>query len=101
MRMLMHVKIPHQEFNAAVRNGSVGKKIGAILESIKPEAVYFTNYDGKRGAIMIVDVKDPSHVPALAEPFFLAFNADVEFHIAMSPEDLGRAGLDDLAKKWG
>ncbi len=49
---------------------------------------------------MIVDVADPSKVPALAEPWFLSFNADVTFHIVMSPEDLGRAGLDALGKKW-
>jgi len=34
-------------------------------------------------------------------PFFLNFNADCEFRIAMSPEDLGKAGLDELGKKWG
>jgi hypothetical protein len=101
MRMLMHVKIPHKDFNAAVRDGSVGRKVGRILEDTKPEAVYFTEYNGQRGAIMIVNVADPSRVPGLAEPWFLSFNADVEFHIVMTPEDLGRSGLDELGKKWG
>jgi len=101
MRMLMQVKLPHQEFNAAVRDGSVGQKMGQILEATRAEAVYFTEYDGQRGAIMIVDVADPSRVPSLAEPWFLLFNASVEFHVVMSPEDLGRAGLDALGKKWG
>jgi len=100
MRMLMHVKIPHEEFNAAVRDGSAGQKINRILEETKPEAVYFTEYDGERGAIMIIDVKEPSKVPAYSEPWFLLFNADVEFHIVMTPDDLGRAGLDSLGKKW-
>ncbi len=84
-----------------MRNGTAGKTIQAILAEVKPEAVYFTEYDGHRGAIMIVDVADPSRVPALAEPFFLAFNADVSFHVVMSPEDLGRSGLDAIGKKWG
>jgi hypothetical protein len=101
MRMLVHVKMPHEPFNTAVRNGTAGKTIQAILAEVKPEAVYFTEYDGHRGAIMIVDVADPSRVPALAEPFFLAFNADVSFHVVMSPEDLGRSGLDAIGKKWG
>ena len=100
MRMLVHVKFPHEPFNTAVRNGSVGKTIERILAEAKPEAVYFTEYDGRRGAIMIVDVADPSKVPALAEPWFLSFNADVTFHIVMSPEELGRAGLDAIGKKW-
>ena len=100
MRMLVQVKIPHKEFNAAVKNGSVEKKIKRILEQTKPEAVYFTEYNGQRGAIMIVDLTDPSKIPSFSEPWFLAFNADVEFHIVMSPEDLGRAGLDKLGKLW-
>ena len=101
MKMLVHAKIPHEPFNTAVRNGTVGKILSQILDEIKPEAVYFTEYDGRRGAIMIVDVADPSKVPALSEPWFLCFNADVEFHIVMSPDDLRRAGLDAIGKKWG
>jgi hypothetical protein len=99
--MLVHVKIPHEPFNSAVRNGSAGRTIERILAETKPEAVYFTEYDGRRGAIMIVDITDPSRIPALAEPWFLSFNADVSAHIVMSPEDLGRAGLDSLGKQWG
>jgi hypothetical protein len=98
--MILHVKIPHEEFNAAVRNGSIGRKVEQILEDTKAEAVYFTNYDGQRGAIMIIKIDDPSEVPRFAEPWFLLFKADVEFHIAMTPEDLGRAGLEALGKKW-
>jgi hypothetical protein len=98
--MLVHVKFPHEPFNTAVRNGTVGKTIQRVLDEIKPESVNFTEYNGRRGAIMIVDVADPSKVPVIAEPWFLSFNADVEFHIVMSPEDLGRAGLDALGKKW-
>ena len=100
MRMLMHARLPHGKFNAAVKDGTAGQKIQRILEDIKPEAVYFTEYGGRRGAILIVNVDDPSKVPALAEPFFLLFDADVEFHIVMSPEELGRSGLEAISKKW-
>jgi hypothetical protein len=100
MRMLLHVKIPHEAFNAAVRDGSIGGKMKQILEETRPEAVYFTEYDGRRGAIMIINVENPSEVPKFSEPWFLLFNADVQFHIAMTPEDLGRAGLEKLGKKW-
>ena len=100
MRMLLKIKFPHEEFNQAVRDGSVGSKMRRILEDIKPEAVYFTEQNGQRGAILIIDLIDPSRVPALAEPWFLTFNADVEFHIVMTPEDLQKAGLEELGKKW-
>jgi hypothetical protein len=100
MRMLVHVKIPHDEFNEALRDGTAGDKLKDILEDAKPEAVYFTEYDGQRGVVMIVDIKDASEVPKFSEPWFLSFAADVEFHVAMTPEDLGRAGLEALGDKW-
>lgn len=100
MRMILNVKFPHEEFNKAVRDGTVGHKVRRILEDANPEAVYFTEQNGQRGVIIIVDLEDPSKVPAFAEPWFLAFNADVEFHIAMTPDDLQKAGLEDLGKKW-
>jgi hypothetical protein len=99
--MLLKVTLPHEKFNAAVRDGSAGKKLNMILEALKPEAVYFTEQNGGRGAYMIVDLADPSKIPALAEPWFLLFNASVEFKVVMSPEELKKAGLDDLGKKWG
>jgi hypothetical protein len=100
MRMLLHAKIPHEKFNAAVRDGSAGRKIKQILEETKAESVYFTEYDGHRGAILIININDPSEVPKFAEPWFLSFNADVQFHIIITPEELGRSGLEELGKKW-
>jgi len=100
MRMLMHVEFPPEPFNAAVRDGSVGPKIQKILEAIKPEAVYFSEHNGRRGGTFVVNLNSPSDVPALAEPWFLTFNAEVEFRIAMTPEDLAHAGLDVLGKKY-
>ena len=100
MRMLLLARLPHETFNAAVRDGSAGDKLKRILEATRPEAVYFTEIDGWRTAVMIVDVADPSKIPTFAEPWFLTFSADVEFHPVMSPEDLARAGLDALGKQW-
>jgi hypothetical protein len=57
--------------------------------------------EGKRTAVMVVDLKDASEIPKYAEPFFLNFESEVEFHPIMSPADLGRAGLEELGKKWG
>src|SRR5271169_2791410 len=101
MRMLMNVTIPHQTFNAAVKDGSAGAKLAKIMDAIKPEAAYFTEQNGQRGAVLIVDLPDASKIPALAEPWFLTFQADVEFRIAMTPADLKKAGLNKLGEKWG
>jgi hypothetical protein len=101
MRILVHVSIPHEDFNAAVRDGSVGQKIQRILSESKPEAVYFTEQKGKRGVILVVDMADPSKIPSLAEPWFLVFRAEVEFRVVMSPEELAHAGLEEIGKAWG
>jgi hypothetical protein len=50
MRMLVKVTIPHEPFNTAVRNGTAGETIQRIMGQIRPEAAYFTNLDGSRGA---------------------------------------------------
>jgi hypothetical protein len=100
MRMLLTAKFPLEPFNTFVRDGSVGAKVKKILGEMKAEAVYFTEMDGHRGVILVVDAADPSKVPVLAEPWFLTFNAEVSFRIVMSPEDLGKSGIDGIGKKW-
>ena len=100
MHMLLHVEFPLEPFSSAVRDGSIGKKVKAILDDLKPEVAYFTEQDGCRGGIMIVNVNSPSDIPKLAEPWFLQFNAECRFRIAMTPEDLGKGGLEALGKKW-
>ena len=100
MKMLLTVEFPHEPFNTFVRTGKAGEVIARILETIKPEAAYFTEQDGKRGGILVIDVQEPADVPAFAEPFFLNFQADCKFRIAMSPDDLQKAGLQELGKQW-
>jgi hypothetical protein len=101
MRFIAHVSLPVEKFNAALRDGSAAKKIARILEDTKPEAAYFTSMNGKRGGYLIVNIANAAEIPRLAEPWFLSFDATVEFMPAMLPEDLQKAGLEDLAKKWG
>jgi hypothetical protein len=100
MKMLLTVESPHEPFNTLVRTGKAGELIARILESIKPQAAYFTEQDGKRGGIFVIDVQESADVPALAEPFFLNFQADCKFRILMSPDDLQKCGLEELGTKW-
>lgn len=83
-----------------MKNGTAGQIIQKILTDLKPEAAYFVARDGKRGGTIVVDVADASKMPAIAEPFFLHFNASVSFHPCMTPEDLAKAGLEELGKKY-
>lgn len=100
MRMMMQVELPLEPFNAAVKDGSAGKKIKKILDATKPEAVYFGSMDGHRGGFIVVDMADASKMPSLAEPWFLQFNAECKFFPVMTPADLEKAGLEEHGKKW-
>src|ERR1044071_7998339 len=101
MKMLLSVTLPHQPLNAAVKDGTAGAKLNRILEAIKPEAVYFTDRNGKRGAVLIVDLPDSSKIPALVEPWMLLFEADIELRRGRMREDLRGAGGGERGKKWG
>jgi hypothetical protein len=90
MRFLLKVSFPVEAGNAAAKKDGF-KTIQKILEEQKPEAAYFIAEGGKRTGIFIVNMEDPSQIPALAEPWFLALNASVEFTPAMVPEDLQKA----------
>jgi hypothetical protein len=83
-----------------VRDGSAGAVIARIVEECQPEVIYFTEQSRKRGAVLVVDIAEPSDLPSIAEPWFLQFNAECEFRLAMKPEDLQKAGLDKLGAKW-
>ena len=88
--------------NELARNGTLGKTAQAILEEIKPEAAYFVAESGKRSAILIVNLDDASQIPAIAEPWFLAVNATVEFQPVMEMDDLKKAGasIENAVKKF-
>ena len=104
MRMLLRVSIPVETGNAAVKAGTLGSTIERILADLKPEAAYFVADDnGNRSASIVFDMQDSSQIPAIAEPWFLAFNAHVSFRPIMSPEDLAKAGpsLAQAAKQYG
>jgi hypothetical protein len=100
MRFLMHVSLPVGKFNESVRDGSAAKKLRRILDDANPEAAYFCANDGKRGGYLVIDMADTSEMPRFAEPWFLHFDASVEFLPAMTPQDLARADLDQIAAKW-
>jgi hypothetical protein len=101
MRMMLLFECPVEPFNTLVRKGTAGPIIMKILDDIKPEAAYFGERDGKRGGVFIVNVANPSDVPKLAEPFFLNFDASVQFRVCMVPQDLAQADLGAIGKKWG
>jgi hypothetical protein len=102
MRFLLKVNIPVENGNAAAKAGTLGTTIQSILADLKAEAAYFTDNNGQRTGYIILDMQDASQIPAIAEPWFLAFNAGIEIHPVMVPEDLAKAGgaIKQAVKKY-
>ncbi len=104
MRMLLRVSIPVEAGNAAAKAGTLGSTVERILAELKPEAAYFFADDaGQRSGSIVFDMKDTSQMPAIAEPWFLAFNATISLRPVMNPQDLAKAGpsISKAAQQYG
>jgi len=104
MRVFVKATMPVESGNAVIRRGTLAATIEAILNELKPEAVFFyADAQGRRTANLLLDLKDASQIPAVAEPFFLAFNASVEIYPVMLPEDLMKAGpgIEQAVQHYG
>jgi hypothetical protein len=97
MRMIMKVSIPVEAGNRGVKEGILPKTVMAFVEQAKPEASYFTAENGKRTAFFVFDLKDPSMIPSIAEPFFMNLNASIELSPAMNLEDM-KTGVEKANK---
>jgi hypothetical protein len=102
MRILLKVTIPVETGNAAAKAGKLGSTIKTILDDLKPEAVYFTDNNGQRCGYLFLDLKEASQIPAICEPWMLSFNAGIELHPVMTPDDLAKAApaIKKAVKKY-
>jgi len=94
---MLKVLFPVEASNKAMKEGALEKTIGKMLEQLKPEAAYFFPDGGRRSAIFVFNLKEPSDIVLTAEPFFSALNAEVILVPVMNAEDL-KAGLARLMK---
>jgi hypothetical protein len=95
MRTMLKVVIPSDSGNKAIKDGTLPQIMEKVIADLKPEAAYFTTFDGDRTAYFVFDMKDSATMPVIAEPFFMGLNARVQFSPVMNAEDL-KTGLGKL-----
>jgi len=102
MRTLLKVTIPVETGNSTITNGTLPKTLESILKDLNPEASYFFTNNGERTAFIVFDLEEPSQIPTIAEPFFISFNAKVDFQPVMNLQDLQKAltGIQSTVKRY-
>jgi len=95
---MIKVTVPVEAGNKAIQEGAMQKVLAEATERLRPEAAYFFSDRGVRTALYVADLKDPSDIPIIAEPFFTGLNAAVEFTPVMNADDLKKA-LERVSKK--
>lgn len=102
MRTMLKVNMSTEKANELARQGKLGSLIKSILDDLKPEAAYFSDDNGERTGFIFFDLKEPSQIPAVAEPWFLALNARISFRPVMNSDDLAKAvsGIEGAVKKY-
>jgi len=92
---MARISIPVESGNRAIADHKIGPIMQQAAQRWKPEAMFFTTFDGRRTAFMVFDMPDASDIPPFAEPFFLGLDADVVIAPAMNAEDLQK-GLSQV-----
>lgn len=77
MRMLLKGHAPTDIGNTMFKDGSMDAKLNSILADMKTEAVYFMLEDGLPTGLVVFDMEDAAQMPAMIEPWFLAFGGTV------------------------
>lgn len=92
MRIMLTASIPVEAGNAAIKNKTIPEVIKKFSADHKPEAAYFFADDhGNRSCLFVVDMKDTSDIPVMAEPFFSQLNAQIHMRPVMNQQDLAAA----------
>ena len=91
MRMMLRLQVPAEAGSQAMRAGRIGPLMQDLMKRVQPEAAYFHEQNGMRGASIVFDLASPALMPAIAEPLYQELGATVEFLPVMNMEDMQQA----------
>ena len=101
MRFMLTFRVPMDEGNAGIKDGSLGQTLETIIDELNPEAAYFGPIEGARGGYLVVNFDEPSQIPAIAEPLFLGLGATIQISPVFTPEEMPTQALEQAAQKYG
>jgi hypothetical protein len=90
MRFMLTLRVPPEQGNAAMKDGSFMSAFQSVMEELEPEAAYFSEIEGARGGYIVVNIDDASQLPAICEPLFLGLNATVQVSPVFTLDDMPR-----------
>jgi hypothetical protein len=88
MRFMLTLRVPPEQGNAAMKDGSFMSAFQSVMEELEPEAAYFSEIEGARGGYIVVNIDDASQLPAICEPLFLGLNATVQVSPVFTLDDM-------------
>jgi hypothetical protein len=88
MRMLLKASMDTEKSNQALQEGRMQSALEGMMRELQPEATYFYPENGRRTALFVFDMEDPSQLPGVSEPLFSTAGADVHVTPVMNAEDL-------------
>jgi hypothetical protein len=91
MRVLVRAIIPVTTGNKMVKDPNFLRNIEDYIKKFNCEASYFTEVNGNRTMVFVLDLPSSDTIPAIAEPLFQGYDANVEIHPAMNLDDLKKA----------
>lgn len=103
MKFLVKATIPVEAGNRLISQpAEFFDLVTKILADVRPEAFYFALADGQRNNYFVVNVNDGSELPRIAEPFWLAMNAHIEFIPIMDHADIekSRSVMEEIVPKY-
>jgi hypothetical protein len=103
MRFLISARVPTERTNALIQEGRFPQTFQSVMEDLRPEAAYFTDMDGARGAYFVVNVEEPSELAHKTETLLQGLGAEIRIRFVWTPEDVQEAmpAFEQAAQKYG
>ena len=103
MRFMISARCPNEKLNTLLKEGRFPETFQSIMEQLQPEAAYFTDVEGARGAYLVVNLDDVTELPSITEPLFQALDATIQINLVSTLEEVQRAmpAFEQAAQKFG